>query len=62
MERKGALDTRIMNFRMEPEYKQKMQELGEYYGTGSMTKVLKKVISDAYDAQIINPQQTTKEG
>lgn len=59
---KGILATIPMSFRMEPEYKDKLQKLGNEYGTCSMTKVLKRLIDDRYSAEFINPQQNTKEG
>lgn len=39
-----------------------IEEVGVSYGTRSMTEVLKRMIQKEYQAQIINPQQNTKEG
>lgn len=58
----GSMKLHQMPFRCEPEYMEQLETLAGYYGTKNKTKLLKKLISDAYKAQIINPQLNKKEG
>lgn len=57
-----SIPTYPMNFRLEKQYRDMIEEVGVSYGTRSMTEVLKRMIQKEYQAQIINPQQNTKEG
>lgn len=54
-------NTYPINFRVEEDYREMMAKIGQTYGTRNMTKVLKTLIEKEYNAQIINPQENTKE-
>ncbi len=58
----GALKVNPMTFKFEPEYRQKLETLADYYGTKNMTKAMRKMIDDTYNAQIINQTQINKDG
>lgn len=57
----GDLTYTQVAFRCVPESKQKLEKLAEYYGTKNRNLVLRTLIDEAYQAQIIKQTQT-KEG
>lgn len=56
----GSLRVNPMTFKFEPEYRQKLETLATFYGTKNMTKAMRKMIDDAYNANIINKEKEGK--
>lgn len=54
---KDSLTTAMVNFRLEQEHREKLKRITAFYGSTTMTKAIRKMIDDTYNAHILNQQK-----